>query len=279
MTAVPLSSDQVARLERVVSAEPTVEKGKLVLPPLAAHDDLAGHAAWLTRVLARDPQYPITSAEWQGLRGPAGHVVLHRAGGAMPVRFEPVAHVNQPQRLIETLSWQRVPTDPPLFPYKADHCRQIAYVIGCLADATATASVEDEAAGIVSTFMLTSLAIEGHTMYGTSGQRYEAALALRRPIDESWGRPVGPSRYLIDGNSGELVIAVSDLGEAARRHVGSSLPHGWLDGRMQGLGWQRIQLQGHEDRDGRRGAHARIYAYRGLVPGEDAEELYTCTQE
>lgn len=276
MTAVPLASDQVARLERVVAAEPTVEKGKLVLPPLPANDDLAGHAVWLTRVLARDPGHPITGAEWQGLRGPAGHVVLNRAA-APPIRFEPATHVNQPQRLSETLSWQRIPTDLPLFPYKADHCRQIAHSIGCLVDATSTATVEDEAAGIVSTFMLTGLSIEGHTIYGTSGQRYEAALSLRRPIDESWGRPVGPSRYLIDSSTGELVIAVSDLGEAARRHVGSSLPRGWLDARMQGLGWERIQLQGHEQqgRDGRRGPHARINAYRGHVPGEDEEGVNT----
>ena len=54
-------------------------------------------------------------AEWQGLRGPAGHVVLNRAGGAPSIRFEPASNINAPMRLIETLSWQRVNTDRPLF--------------------------------------------------------------------------------------------------------------------------------------------------------------------
>jgi hypothetical protein len=87
---------------------------------------------------------------------------------------------------------------------------------------------------------------------------------LRRALDSATGRPVGPRRYLIDSESGELVIAVSDLADAARRHVGTSLRHGWLDARMDSLGWERVTLQGHAlpGRDGRRqGPHARLYVY------------------
>jgi hypothetical protein len=251
----------------------TSDKGKVVFPALPEHHDHAGLCGWLTSVFARDPSYPITGAEWQGLRGPAGHVVLNRAGGAPPIRFEPVAHVNAPMRLVETLSWQRVPTDRPLFAFKADHCRQIAYVIGCLADATATASAEDEAAGIVSTFMLSAQEVEGFRTYGATAQRFEAAVALRRPLDEHVGRAIGPPRFLRDADTGEFVIAVSDLGEAARRHVGSTLPRGWLDARMQALGWARVEIQGYAQhgRRGRSGGHARIYAFRGHLPGGEDE--------
>jgi hypothetical protein len=73
------------------------------------------------------------------------------------------------------------------------------------------------------------------------------------------------------------VIAVSNLQDAARRHVGSSLPHGWVDARMEAIGWERITLDGYDQsgRDGRRrGRHARIDAYRGqLRPvSEEAED-------
>jgi hypothetical protein len=63
------------------------------------------------------------------------------------------------------------------------------------------------------------------------------------------------------------VIAVSDLAEAARRHTGSGLTRGWLEARMDALGWKRITLDGHLEsgRDGRKGPHARICAYRGVT--------------
>jgi hypothetical protein len=81
-------------------------------------------------------------------------------------------------------------------------------------------------------------------------------VALRRAVDEQTGRAIGPARYLIDANTGEYVIAVSDLNEAARRHVGSSIPRGWLPGRMDAMGWRRVTLDGHAlpGRDGRSGA-------------------------
>lgn len=84
------------------------------------------------------------------------------------------------------------------------------------------------------------------------------------------GHPIKPARYLVDANTGELVIRVGDLQAAARAHIGSSLPRGWLDARMQALGWDRRGLDGHA---GRQGRHARTLIYRGHVPHAGATDV------
>lgn len=246
-------------------------KGKLQLPPTPSVEDIAGLCAWLTVVFSLDPAHPITRAVHEGLIGKDGHVVLHRAGDAGPIRFEPAAHINQPARLIETLSWRLGPQDGAVHAFKGDHCRVISHVIRMACGAFETASDADEAAGIVGTFLHIAVAVDGRTTYGTPAQRYEAALGLRHETDEIHGRPVGPPRYLIDANTGELVIGVRDLAEAARHHVGSGLARGWLDARMATLGWARVTLQGygHPGRAGRQDPHARINAYRGHLPAGD----------
>jgi hypothetical protein len=249
----------------------TDTKGNLKLPPPPALDDVAGLYAWATCAFALDPAHPITGGRREGLRGPEGHVVLYRAG-AEPIRFEPVTRLNAPMRMIEALSWERLPSDRALPPYKGVHCQQIVHVVVMLCGAHETLTDSQETAGIVGTFMQGAvLADVKVTTYGGSGQRYEAATALRRPVDEASGRPLGAPRYAYDCNTGEMLIAVSDLTDAARRHIGSSIPHGWLDGRIATLGWQRITLAGYAlpGRDGRKGPHARINAYRGLLPGDD----------
>lgn len=249
-------------------------KGKLQLPEVPAHDDQVGHCSWLSAVFNLDADHRITGGVREGLRGPDGHVVLTRVGAA-PIRFEPAASINNPTRLIEKLSWQKLPTDGPCHALRAEHCRHISHVVVMLCGTHETISDAQEAEGVVSDVLSAGEPVEGRTTYGTSGQRYEAAVALRRAADELTGRKVGPCRYLIDANTGELVIAVSDLQEAARRHVGSSLPHGWVDGRMATLGWARITLDGHEQsgRSGRSGPHTRIFAYRGLLPAaNDGQE-------
>ncbi len=242
----------------------SIENNKLVLPEMPASDDIAGCCAWLTCVFNLNPAHPITKGEHQGQRGPDGHISLTRAD-APPIRFEPATKINTPGKLIETLSWRMLPTDGPIHALASTHCRQIAHVVRMLCGAVQSMSDEQETEGIVGTFMHAAISLEGATTYGTTGQRYEAAMALRREVDQATGRPIGPARYFIDVNTGEYVIAVSDLAEAARRHVGSSLPRGWLDARMEDLGWARITLQGYGQpgRDGRKGPHARINAYRG----------------
>jgi hypothetical protein len=241
-------------------------KGNLSLPEIPGHDDQPGLCAWLTGVFNLNVSHPITGGKREGLRGPEGHVVLARAGAA-PIRFEPASKINSAAKLIETLSWRMIETDGAVHALKSPHCRQIAHVVRMLCGASEAMSDEQETEAIVGTFMQSAQAVEGHTTYGTSGQRYEAAVALRRAVDEVTGRSVGPARYLIDENTGEMVMAVSDLQDAARRHVGSSLPHGWLDGRMEALDWARITLAGfgQPGRAGRRGPHARINAYRGIL--------------
>jgi hypothetical protein len=268
------------------------DKGKLLLPELQNHDDAAGLCSWLTASFNLDGRHRITSGIRQGVRGPDGHVVLARVDAA-PIRFEPAARINNPTRLIETLSWQTLPTDGAIYALKADHCREISYAVRMLCGLHKTMTDADEAEAIVGDLMSAGEPVEGHTTYGTPGQRYEAAVALRRAVDEVTGRKIGQSRYLLDAgrfdaSTGELtpheqpvyVVAIGDLQETARRHIGSTLPRGWLDARMETLGWARITIDGHQipGRDGRNGPHARIYAYRGALPArEDQDTQETVT--
>lgn len=253
------------------------KKGKPILPPTPGRQDVAGQCAWLTAVLALDPQYPITSGERQGQHGPGCHVELRRAG-ARSIRFEPASRINNPMKLIESLTWGSLAEDSAVPAFTGANCRLIAYVVRTLCGAVELLSDEQEAGGIVGTFLSSAIEAEATvTTYGSAAERFEAAIALRREIDQTYGRPIGPVRYARDANTGELLIAVGDLADAARRHVGSSLERGWLDARMEALRWQRITLDGHArpGREGRKGPHARIEVYRGHLPATDGEPVTT----
>ena len=253
------------------------------LPPLPDSDDTPALCVWLTSAFALDASRPIVGGRWLGVRGPDGHVELRR-GGARPIRFEPVRHVNSPMRLIESLSWFRERGDGLLPAYRSSHCRQIAHAIATVCDAAAADDAEAEAHAIVAAYTAAAEPVEGLTTYGTAQQRYEAALGLRRSGDEMTGRAVGPARYLIDAGTGqridadtgelldvgadpEVVLPVGELADTARRVIGSSLPRGWLDARLAAIGFERIILEGWAEpgRAGRRGSHARIHAYRGVT--------------
>jgi hypothetical protein len=167
-------------------------KGRLVLPAAPSHDDPAALCAWLTIVFALDRAHPITGGVRQGLAGPEGHVELRRAG-AQPLRFEPASQIDSPQRIHEALNWRMIPTDGAVPAFKGDHCRQIAHVIRMLCGWADRMTEADEASGIVGCYLGAAQAIEGHTTYGTVPQRYEAATALQRGIDDGSGRSVGRS--------------------------------------------------------------------------------------
>lgn len=254
------------------AAEPpsvTVDaKGKLVLPAVPDVQDIAGQCAWLTVVLGLDATHPITAGERQGLAGPDGHVELRRAG-APSIRLEPIRVVNSPPRLIETITGWASHTDGAIPALKGEHCRLIAHVVRMLCGASATITAEQEATAIIGTYQAAATAVEGMTTHGTSAQRHESASALggHDPADREL-------RYLVDANTGELVIRVGDLAEVARRHVGGSLPRGWLDGHMHAIDWRRVTLDGHAvaGRAGRGGPHARCAVYRGILPRAEAED-------
>lgn len=281
-----LTERQLAVLDGGLLEVTLDDKGKLKLPPIPT--DYAGRCRWLTVVFSLTPQHPITGAKWQGPRGPDGQIVLPRTAGAADLRFEPARSINTPIKLTESFTGRRHPQDGPVYAFKSEHCRQIAYVIETMCETSKALSEADEAAGIVGTYMQSAEPVDGYTTYGTPGQRYEAAKALSRRQDD--GHFGGAPRYLIDELTGprvdeatgeliaqdepvEYVIAVSELAEAARRHVGGSVPRGWLDARMECLGWRRIQLQGYgrPGRAGRQGPHARIDAYRGALPDPETQ--------
>lgn len=250
-------------------------KGKIALPAVPQLENRTAQCAWLTLVFNLDPAFPVTGAFMLGQRGPNGLVVVTRAG-APDISFEPASAINSPTKVIELLSWQLMPNDGAVLALTSEHCREISYVLRMLCAVAEARTHAEEADAIVSTYTQGATAVEGFTTYGTSPQRYEASMALRREVIDGNGR-LGAPRYLIDENTGELVIAVSDLQEAARRHEGSSLPRGWVDARMTALGWLRIALDGHgaSGRAGRSGPHSRTLAYRGHRLGIEDDEVVT----
>jgi hypothetical protein len=166
------------------------EKGKLKLPKKPELCDVDGLCKWLTAVFNLNPEHPITGGERQGLHGPEGHVELSRAG-APPLRFEPVTRVANPTRLREVLEGSALHTDgePPGF--KAEHTYAIAHVVRMLCGHAEGLSAEAETRGIVDAFLTDSTPVEGHTTYGTAGQRYEAAVALQHlpgPLADGYRR-------------------------------------------------------------------------------------------
>jgi hypothetical protein len=245
-------------------------KGKLILPAAPEPEDVAGQCAWLTAVFDLDRAHPITGGARQGLRGAAGHVELRRLN-APPLRFEPASRLNAAVKLVEDLSWQALPSDGPTRAFTNEHCRQIVYVVRTLCGASQAMTDEQETGAILGAYLTYADEVDGLTTYGTVPQRYEAAMALRREVDEFTGRPRGTPRYLVDTNIGELVVPVGELQAVARQYLGVPMPNGWLDARMEAIGWVRVQLDGRElgGREGRHSAHARINAYRGHVPHEE----------
>lgn len=247
---------------------------KLILPDAPAPDDLAGQCAWVTSVWRLDCQHPATGAVHEGLHGAAGQVEVHRAG-TRGLRFEPASRLNTASKLLEDLSWQLLPTDAEPYGFTNAHARTIAHVVRLLCGVSRAPSVVQETAGIVGTFLHGAVAVEGFTTYGQTSQRYDALVALRREREQKTGRYTGDPRFLVDKQTGEFVIRVSDLQAAAREHTGSSVPHGWLDARMEHLGWRRCRLEGYGllGRAGRRqGPHARADVYRGHLPASPDDD-------
>jgi hypothetical protein len=240
--------------------------GKKDLGPLPQVPDLGATAelcAWLTTVFGLDPSKPIVGGERKGLRGPEGRIELYRAG-APTLPFEPARTVNQPPRLIEAVSNYAVPTDGKVPPIRAAHCADIVLAIRRLCGESQQLSDDEETLGIIGAFLAGDVEpVAGYTTYGDGVQRYEAAVALGHRREAHTGRPYGTARFLVDANTGELVIGIGDLAAAARRHLGVSLKHGWLDGRMESAGWQRLIIEGWEE-PGHRGGHRKFQAYRGM---------------
>jgi hypothetical protein len=247
------------------------DKGRatLVLPADPPATDRPAQLAWLTAVFGLNPAGRIIDAKRSGERE-EGMVELRRAGSFDPVIIEPLRAVNTPARLIEKLAWALDPRDAAVPAYKADHCRRIAHVLRMACGRSVGRTHEEETADIIGAFLLDAQRVDGLTTYGTSPQRYEAADALRRDVHEV-------PRYLVDTQTGEIVVRAGDLAQVARRERAGVVSHKWLDGRMQALGWEKRTLDGHQiaGRAGRSGPHARCAVYRGLLPTVDDDPAVT----
>lgn len=186
--------------------------------------------------------------------------------------LEPASRINTPARLDKDLTWQKLPIDPENYGYKTEHARQIVYVVRMLCGASQSASDQDETAAIVGVYLQGARRVEGHSTYRTGTGRYAAAMTLQRAIDDR-GLPCTPPSYLLDADTGEYVIRVQDLGDVARRQLGSSVARGWLDARMLDLGWQRVRHDGHALPGRQRvgNPHARVDTYRGHLPASAAD--------
>jgi hypothetical protein len=273
MSRQELRDELAGRRRYEVTWDESRKPPRPVLPEAPAHDDAAGLAAWVTAVLNLDRAHPVTAGAYQGLSAGAGHVELRRLD-ATPIRFEPATKISNAQRLTETLTWQQIATDAPALPWSNPQATRIAHVVRMLCAREKQMTTAEETEVIVTTFMEAGKEVWGRT-HGTTGERYEAAVGLR-PDEDEHGRPI-KWRYLRDLDTGELVIRVSDLHHVARRIVGGSVAHGWLDARMEALGWTRRRLEGRElpGRAGQRGPHARADVYRGVLPEVDDDDPVT----
>ena len=251
------------RIQHEVTWDNTRKPPKPVLPPTPTANNPAEQASWTTVVLHLSVSDPIVAAKHQGLTGSGGRVELRRLGGSV-IRFEPASKVAKALSFADELVWQLSPADGEPYPWGNQQTIKIARVIRLLCGTSKNLSDRDEVEAIINTFLDASEETVGRT-HGTAGERYEAAVLLRPMLDDR-GNPIR-QRYLIDLDTGEYVIRVSDLTRIARQVIGGSVHHGWLDGRMDALGWERRRLEGWGLSRGPndRGPHARSDVYRGFL--------------
>ncbi len=247
---------------------------KLVMPGLPTANDLAGQLAWLTSVFRLDVKHPATRVRRYGKRGQSGDIEISRAG-ARSLDFEPAAAIYSATRLIPMLDCLLISTDGVPYGFKNDHCKMIGRVVNMACEACESPDEAEEAAALVGMFTSIAMAVPGFTTYGSVTERFEALEVLRREVhgETEYERTVQRT-YLIDSNTGEYVVRVSDMREAARLYGGGQLTHGWLDSHMARIGWTRAKVQGYAEsgRAGRKGPHLRVDFYRGMMPDTDGNE-------
>ena len=189
--------------------------------------------------------------------------MLRRHDSWTEIRFEPITVLGDPKRLMPILRSYMLTTDGLLRELGPGHCGQVFHVVNLLCSSTRATSAAEKTWSIVDDLLVIGEPIEGHTLRGTVPQRYEAAGQMVRPLDEH-GRTGGRPRYLVE-DDGEIAVMVSELQSIARRNVGATIRHGWLDARLEEIGWERVTLDAWQEagRAGRGGHHRRFTAYRG----------------
>lgn len=247
------------------------DKRPYILAELPKPGDSAGLCQWLTLSLGLDPKHHVTRGRRFGTHDTDGSAVLDRAD-APALRFAPITRLSTPGKLLEALGAGMSSTDGVAPPLTGEHCPYIFAAVRWLCDCADELTAGERLAAILRTFLAGAEKIDDElTSYATtSAQRYDLARELS-PVLNQYGKPEGSLRYLVDSNTGELVIRVSDLQSAARAAEGSGLRRGELDTLMKEHGWQRIRIDGHKNagRAGRKGPHALLFAYRGVLDTDD----------
>jgi hypothetical protein len=265
----PLDHGEVARIAASIAryAPTTDKKGKALLAALPGQQDRQGLLEWLNATLGLDAQHPATGVAITGAAGSAARIEIHRHATAGLV-IEPAEATDVPRRLASALTWGGLPGDTVAPTLSVPQCAMVGWCLRALGDAANRTAANDEASDVLDAHLGAAQAIEGHTIHGDAQACYQAAKALQGTQPDRFGAEYDPGRYLIDANTGELVIRVSDLHAAARRVHGGALPRGFLEGRLTALGWRRVVIEGHEQpgRAGRRGPRARCIAMAGFPP-------------
>lgn len=273
-----MSLDRYAKDGEIPEEEPERDQAAPLIPPMPDHEDRVGQCQWLSTVFSFDPRHPVIGGERQGSAGPRGHAVLRRHD-AGEIRFAPITVLSEPRKLIPILSSYKLATDGMVPSFKGEHCRLIFHVIGMLCTQAQARTDAQETEAIIGDLILIgeeikSPAASPYTFRGTMVQRYEAAHELPRQIDERTGRYSDRPRYLIEKGTGEIVVAASELQAIARKHLGATMSHGWLDAMLEGIGWEKVTIDAREvpGRKGRHSRHRRVTVYRGIPKWDDGDD-------
>ena len=255
--------------------DPKTKKKPYLLADMPEQGVSHGLCSWLTLSLAARPNHPIIRGHRFGTHDTDGNVILVRRD-APPLRFAPITRLSTPTKLLESLGSGMTRTDRVAPPLTGEHCPKIFAAVRWLCDISDVESSAQRLGKIVRTLLGgAESAGADFTTYGalTSSERYRLAKALT-PLQGNYGRE-GPDRYLIDSQTGELVMRLSDLQAAARAAEGSSLRRGELETLLGENEWKRITVDGHElpGREGRKGPHATVVAYRGMFVTTDTPDV------
>lgn len=160
------------------------------------------------------------------------------------------------------ITFQLLAGDGRPYGWSDEDCGRIAYVIHQMAKVENAFDIVAESQSIINTYRERAVAVPVDITTGPVA-KFEAAVAIRA-IEDDYGR-VKQYRYGVDAKD-NMLIRVTDLIQTTRAMFPGTLANGWLDGRMDLIGFVKTSFQGYAQRgvEGRRnGGHAIGNVYMG----------------